>query len=72
MPADRLFYWMTRPGGLILIGMARDIPFLIWRAIFGAEYGSIGSKPLASAYLYAGIGLVTTVFAGFTISSAPA
>lgn len=64
MPADWLFYWLTRPGGLILIGIAVGIPFLIWRTTLGPKCAAIGSKPLAFAYLYAGIGLVAMVFAG--------
>ena len=62
MPSDWLFYWLTRPGGLLLIGMAIGVPFLVWRMTLGPKYAPIGSKPLALAYLYAGIGLVTMAF----------
>lgn len=36
MPTDWLFYWMTSLGGLILIGIAIGVPFLLWQKILGA------------------------------------
>lgn len=64
MPTDWLFFWLTRPGGLALIGVAVALPFLIWRAMLGRAFSEIGIKPLAYAYLWAAIGLALMSFAG--------
>lgn len=64
MAGDWTVYWLTSGFGLILIGAAIGLAFMIWRAMLGADFPVIGFKPLALAYLYAGIGLVGTNFVG--------
>jgi hypothetical protein len=50
--------------GAILLAAALGLPFLLWRLTLGSEFAAIGSKPLALAYLYAGIGLTGMNFVG--------
>lgn len=58
MPTDWLVDWLMSPLGAILLGAAVGLPFLMWRLTLGSDFAAIGSKPLALAYLYAGIGLM--------------
>lgn len=62
MPTDWLFYWMTLPSGLALIGLATGIPFIIWRLVLGRAYTEIGFKPLVAAYVCAIAGLAAMAF----------
>lgn len=62
MPADYLFYRLTRPLGLLLVGIAVLLPFLVWRYLLGNKYHEIGSGPLALAYVCSLAGLVINSF----------
>lgn len=64
MAGDWTVYWLTSAFGLVLIGAAIGLAFMIWRSMLGADFPVIGFKPLALAYLYAGIGLVSINFVG--------
>jgi len=62
MPTDWLFYWMTLPSGLAAIAAAIALPFVIWAALLGKARSAVGYKPLAFAYLLAGVGLLLLNF----------
>jgi hypothetical protein len=63
VPSDWLFYWMTRPTGLVLIAAAIAVPFGIWRVVLGRTFSGIGYAPLAAAYGLATVGLFANNFA---------
>jgi len=62
MPIDWLFYWMTRPFGLVCIALAVGLPFLFWRLLLAKSFGAIGYRPLAIGYSLAALGLLTANF----------
>ena len=62
MATDWLFYWMTEPSGLALIGLAVAIPFLFWRLVLGHSFAGVGFMPLVIAYACAGLGLLLACF----------
>jgi hypothetical protein len=62
MPSDWLFYWITGPLGLLVIGAAIFGPWFLWRWILGEAFVQVGFRPLALAHLAAGLGLILSVF----------
>lgn len=62
MATDWLFYWMTRPSGLALIGLAVLVPFIFWRLLLGNAFAGVGFAPLAVAYACAALGLLLVNF----------
>ena len=63
MAPDYLFYWMTLPAGLLLIGVAAGLPFFLWRKLLQESFSQYGFTPLALAYFAAAVGLVVNNFA---------
>jgi hypothetical protein len=63
MPTDFLFYWMTGPAGLTIIGLALAAPFVLWRLVLGAEFRPIGFGPLVLAYACTAVGYLALMFA---------
>lgn len=64
MAGDWAVYWLTSSFGLIVIGAVIGISFAIWRGILSSDFATIGFRPLALAYLCAGIGYVGINFVG--------
>ena len=62
MPTDWLFYWMMQPTGLLLIGLAVFIPFILWRFALGHAFPGVGFTPLLVAYACAALGLLVVNF----------
>ena len=62
MPTDWLFYWLTQPMGLLVIGLAVAIPFVIWRVVLGKAYAHVGFSALIAGYACAMAGLVVFSF----------
>jgi hypothetical protein len=62
MPTDWLFYWMTLPLGLAIIGGAILLPFGFWRSILGSTYSHIGIRPYIAGYVASLIGLMLLSF----------
>lgn len=62
VPTDWLLYEMTRPTGLVLIGLAIAIPFLFWRLVLGDAFAAVGFTPLVVAYACAALGLLVGNF----------
>lgn len=71
MPTDWLFYWMTLPFGIVIIGLAICLPFGFWRAILGPMYKTIGIWPYAAGYLgsLAGLAILTLGTAYFEFNN---
>jgi hypothetical protein len=59
---DWLFYWMTQPSGLALIGLAVVVPFILWRLLLGNVFAAVGFSPLAVAYACAAFGILVVNF----------
>ncbi len=64
MATDFLFYDLTRPSGLFLIGAGILGAFLFWRFLLGDRYREIGMLPLALAYFCGLAGLAINNFWG--------
>jgi ABC-type transport system involved in cytochrome c biogenesis permease component len=62
MPTDWLFYYLTRPLGLLVIAVALAIPFGIWRAVLGSSFPFFGTKPVVFGYVAALTGLLLLEF----------
>ena len=62
MPEDWIFYWMTRPFGLAVIGVATLLPFGIWRLVLGSTYGRVGIRPYVVGYVFSLVGLMLLSF----------
>jgi len=62
MATDWLFYYLTRPLGLLVIAVAIAIPFVIWRAVLGNAYPLFGMRPIAGGYAAALAGLLLLHF----------
>jgi hypothetical protein len=62
MAGDWTVYWLTSIFGLVAIGVVIGISCAIWRGVLGADFAKIGFRPLAFAYLCAGIGYVGSNF----------
>lgn len=62
MPTDWLFYWMMQAPGLLLIGLAVFIPFILWRFALGHAFPGVGFTPLLVAYVCAALGLLVVNF----------
>jgi hypothetical protein len=63
MATDWLFYWMTQPSGLVLIGLAILVPFILWRLVLGRAFAAVGFLPPVVAYACAATGLLIVCFA---------
>jgi hypothetical protein len=63
MPTDFLFYGMTRPAGLTIIGLALAVPFVLWRLVLGEGFRPIGFGPLVLAYACTALGYFVLIFA---------
>jgi hypothetical protein len=71
MATDFLVYWMTRPSGLALMGLALIIPFVLWRLVLGKAFAVVGFGPLGVGYLCAAAGFfaITFIFAYMEFSA---
>ena len=57
MGPEYVVYYMTRPLGLLCIGIALAIPFVIWRLILGSKFVAVGYAPLLFGYIASLAGL---------------
>lgn len=62
MPTDWIFYWMTLPLGIAVIGGVAALPFGLWRSLLGSTYSKIGVRPYIVGYFSSLIGLLLLSF----------
>lgn len=65
VPSDWVYFSMTGPDGLLIIGMAASLSAFLWMIVLGEASTRIGFSPLIAGYACGGLGLL---FCNFLIS----